>query len=113
MLSEAPRLHGQSCRISSAESKHPEKVLVYIPHQGIFPMPPPANGLGACHRYPPCHSRISHTISASGSHGLPFRDTLWREFPRAAFLPEALSGCFYCAPIRLVATDFLPPLLST
>ena len=58
MLSGAPRLHGQSCRISSAESKHPEKVSVYIPQQGIFPMPPPVNRWGGRNRFP-LHSRIS------------------------------------------------------
>jgi len=59
MLSGAPRLHGQAYRISSAQSKHPEKVSVYIPHQGIFPMPPPAKtGWGCAQPIPALHSRI-------------------------------------------------------
>src|SRR5260370_19989001 len=37
----------------------------------------------------------------------------WGEFPKTAFLPPALSGCFDCAPIRLEAADFLQALRST
>ena len=113
MLSGAPRLHGQAYRISSAQSKHPEKVSVYIPHQGIFRCRRQRNRLGARNRFPPYIPGLCVTIAASGSYGLTLRDTLWGEFPRATFLPQALSGCFDCAPIRLEAADFLQALRST
>jgi len=34
------------------------------------------------------------TIVASGSHGLPLRDTLWGEFPSAAFSSAGMAGVF-------------------
>jgi hypothetical protein len=71
------------------------------------------NRLGARNRFPPYIPGLCATIAAIGSHWLTLRDTLWGEFLTATFLPQALSGCFDCAPIRLEAADFLQALRST
>jgi len=62
-----------------------------MPHQGIFPMPPPANRLGAHNRFPPYIPGFGATL-AGERKSRPLRD---------------------CAPIRLEATGFLQALRST
>jgi hypothetical protein len=70
MLSVALRFHGPSCRILGAQSKHPEKVSVYMPHLGIFPMPPLANRLTAPLASHPYIPGFRATIATSESHAV-------------------------------------------